>query len=370
MLIGIDGRPFYGSAAGTGRYVAELCRQLDALLPNARFKVYGNRAMQLPVCSPRWEVRGDCSTLWARLPASVWYFSRAGRLARHDGVNLFWGSANFLPMGLSLRTPAVLTVYDMVHHLYPQTMSWKHRMAYRLFFQAGLRRANQLIAISQGTADRLRQYFGAQVHAIVRPQASSSFYPPMPVEMQAVRGKYDLPSRYLLSVSTLEPRKNLGTLVRALMALAQSGRAQELALVLVGQRGWKNKPLLAQLDIARQSGVTIIEVGFVPDADLPALYAAAVAVVMPSLYEGFGMPILEALHCGATVLASDTPETREAGGQAATYVSPAAHAWQTAVGQVWREGHTPCAAHCLENLPPANWQTEGAKLAAAFRQLL
>ena len=370
MLIGIDGRPFYGAAAGSGRYVGELCRQLDSLLPQARFKVYGNRAMQLPISSPRWEARGDDSALWARCPASAWYFARAGRLARQDGVNLFWGGANFLPVGLPLHIPAVLTVHDVVHHLYPQTMSCRHRMAYRIFFQAGLHRASQIVANSQGTADRLRQHFGVQVDAIVKPQVGGNFHPPMPGEVQAVRDKYDLPPRYLLSVSTLEPRKNLGTLVRALVALAQSGQAQGLALVLVGQRGWKNTPLLAQLAAARQSGVTISEVGYVPDADLPGLYAAAVAVVMPSLYEGFGMPILEALHCGATVLASDTPETREAGGQAAIYAPPTVQALQTAIGQLWSQAPATTAALAPANIPVANWQTEGAKLAAAFRQLL
>lgn len=368
MLIGIDGRPFYGAAAGTGRYVGELCRQLDSLLPEARFKVYGNRAMQLPVSSPRWEARGDPAAFWAHMPPSAWYFARAGRLARQDGVNLFWGGANFLPVGLPRHIPAILTVHDVVHHLYPQTMSFKHRMVYRIFFQTGLRRAKQIIANSQGTADRLLQHFGVQVHAIVKPQVGANFHPPMPGEMQAVRSKYDLPPRYLLSVSTLEPRKNLGTLVRALVALAQSGQAQGLALVLVGQRGWKNTPLLAQLAAARQSGVIITELGYVPDADLPALYAAAVAVVMPSLYEGFGMPILEALHCGAAVLASDTPETREAGGQAGNYVPPTAQALQTAIGQMWSQRPATTAAQAPANIPAADWQAEAAKLAALFRQ--
>lgn len=370
MLIGIDGRPFYGATAGTGRYVGELCRVLDALLPQAKFKVYANRPIQLPINSPRWEARGDASALWARMPASAWYFARAGQLAQQDGVQLFWGSANFLPTGLPSCIPAVLTIYDMVYHLHPETMSCKHRLTYRMFFQRGLRRANHITAISQGTADRLKQHLGVNVQAIIKPQVGSNFQPPMPATIQAVRSKYDLPQRYLLSVSTLEPRKNLPTLVHALVALAQSSQTQNLTLVLVGQRGWKNKPLLALLDTARQSGVTIAEVGFVPDEDLPALYAGAVAVAMPSLYEGFGLPILEALHCGATVLASDTPETREAGGQAAIYVVPTAPALQSAIGQLWDPAMAPTGTASAPHIPPANWQAEGAKLANLFRQLL
>lgn len=369
MLIGIDGRPFYGPAAGTGRYVGELCRQLDGLLPHARFKVYGNRDMQLPIHSPRWEARGDSSALWSRLPPSAWYFARAGRLAQQDGVNLFWGSANFLPLGLGPHVPAVLTVYDMVHHLYPHTMSCRHRMAYSLFFRSGLRRANRIIAISQGTADHLREHFGVSAHDIVKPQVGENFHRPRLEEINAVRSRYGLPAHFLLSVSTLEPRKNLGTLVHALVALAQSGRAPDLALVLVGQRGWKNTPLLAQLAAARQSGVAIIETGYVPNADLPSLYAAATCVVMPSLYEGFGMPILEALHCGATVLASDTPETREAGGQAANYTAPTERDLQAAIGQLWSQRSAVSPSACSHRIPPANWRHEAAKMATLFRQL-
>lgn len=370
MLIGIDGRPFYGAAAGTGRYVAELCRQLDGLLPHARFNVYGNRAMQLPVASPRWQACGDPSPLWAQLPASAWYFIRAGRMARHDGVDLFWGGANFLPTGLPTQTPTVVTIYDLVHHLFPETMSSRHSAAYRLFFKRGLRRADRIVAISQGTADRLQQSFGVQAHAIVKPQVGGNFRRPPLTEVQSVCKKYALPSRYLLSVSTLEPRKNLPMLVHALMALAQSGQAHGLSLVLVGQRGWKNTPLLSLLNTARQAGVDITEVGFVPDADLPALYAGAAAVVMPTLYEGFGMPIMEALHCGARVLASDTPETREAGGQAAIYIAPTAPAWQTAIAQLWNQPLATAGAVMPESPPPADWHREAARLAALFRQLL
>lgn len=370
MLIGIDGRPFYGATAGTGRYVTELCRALDTLFPQATFHIYANRPVSLPVSSPRWQVRSDDSPLWGKLPPGAWYFARAGRLAARDKVNLFWGCANFLPLGLPPHIPAVLTVYDLVFHLYPHTMSFRHRLAYTVFFQSSLRRANAIVAISQGTAARLKQAYGVPVQGVVKPQASPWFRQPEPTSICSVRSKYGLPARYLLSVSTLEPRKNLIGLVQALQSLSLGLQAQGLTLVLVGQRGWKNQPLLQSINTARQSGVRIIETGFIPDADLPALYAGAVAVVMPSLYEGFGMPILEALHCGATVMATDTPETREAGGHAAMYVAPGSRPLARALAQLWNGHPTKKQAVCSHHLPASNWQTEGVKLADVFKGLL
>lgn len=371
MLIGIDGRAFYGPAAGTGRYVGELCRQLDSLLPAARFRVYANQQIQLPVSSVRWEQGFDPSPIWAKLPPSVWYFCRAGHLAGMDRVDVFWGSANFLPLGLPMHIPTVLTLYDMVHRLYPETMSFRNRMAYLLFFQRGLQRAHRRVAISEGTARRLKQHYGLPVHAIVKPQVDAQFHHATPTEVQAVRTRHALPHRYLLSVSTLEPRKNLSTLVEALADLAQSGQAYGLTLVLVGQRGWKNDRLVAQMRAACECGVAILELGYVPDADLPALYAGAVAVVMPSLYEGFGMPILEALHCGASVIASDTPETREAGGEAAQYVLPGVPALRSAIALCWSSDiATPAVPAHTCALPPADWRVEAANLASLFRGLV
>lgn len=370
MLIGIDGRPFYGPAAGTGRYVRELCRQLDALLPEARFRVYANRPVVLPVSSPRWEQVSDPSSLCANMPSSAWYFARAGRLADKDGVDVFWGSANFLPQGLPADMPAVLTLYDMVHLLYPETMSFRNRLAYRLFFREGLHRAQRRVAISCGTAHRLQYHYGLHVHAIVTPQADAHFRPPLPSQVQAVHSRHDLPARYLLSVSTLEPRKNLGALIHALTELAQAGQASGLALVLVGQRGWKNAALLNQMNAARQYGVVILELGYVADADLPALYAGAVAVIMPSLYEGFGMPILEALHCGARVIASDTPETREAGGDAAHYIAPTVPALRAAIAALWIAGEASGSHRAsAQSIPSADWQAQATKLAQLFREL-
>lgn len=362
--IGIDGRAFYGVAAGTGRYVTALCQVLDQALPDTHFYVYANRPVRLPVSNERWHWRAEPSPLWRMCPASVWFFLRCGSLASRDDLNVFWGCANFLPLGLPARIKTVLTVYDLVFRLFPQTMGWKYRLVYRLFFGKSLARADRIVTISEGTARRLQHHFGVTSDAVVRPAVRAGLGRPTPEAIARTRARHQLPEGYLLSVSTLEPRKNLPTLLQALIHLTESGAFPGLCLVLVGQRGWLHHDLERMLQRSRQAGLQVMELGYVPDEDLPALYADARAVLMPSLYEGFGMPVLEALQCGARVMTSDTPETREAGGQHALYVTPDVPGIQAGLQALLRSPqpcHTPAPAVAW------SWQTEGQTLAQLIR---
>jgi glycosyltransferase involved in cell wall biosynthesis len=369
MLIGIDGRPFYGAHAGTGRYVTELCRVLDAALPEANFLVYGNRPLELPVSNGRWRQRGDESAAAARMPSALWYFLRAGGLARHDDVDVFWGAANFLPLGLGPKIPAILTVYDFVYRLFPQTLNLTHRLAYRLFFNKSLKRARILIAISQGTSDRLSEVHERGADLVIRPRVAEHFYPPGAGVVQAARDHYGIDFPYFLSVSTLEPRKNLEALIEAFLQLRAAGELPDAGLVLVGQQGWKDRRLLDALARAKSLGVRIVQTGYVPDDWLPALYAGATAFVMPSLYEGFGMPVLEAKCCGARVVTSDIPEIREAGGDGPIYIQPTIDGIKQGLKAAVITARGDVAVD-REVDRGASWAEEGGKLVNTIRSLV
>jgi glycosyltransferase involved in cell wall biosynthesis len=125
---------------------------------------------------------------------------------------------------------------------------------------------------------------------------------------------------YLLSVATPEPRKNLDIVLRAYIDLKKSGRLSDHRLVLAGPTGWKNRVLEQRLEEARAHDLVLA--GYVSDEWMPALYAGADALIFPSLYEGFGMPVLEARTCGARVVTTDIPELREAGDEHVVYVQP------------------------------------------------
>lgn len=369
MLIGIDGRAFYGAHAGTGRYVTELCKVLDAALPEASFLVYGNRPLKLPVSNGRWRQRGGGSVVASRMPAALWYFLCAGKLAKQDGVDVFWGAANFLPLGLGKGIPAILTVYDFVYRLFPQTLNLSHRLAYRLFFNSGLRRAQTIIAISQGTSNRLSELRGRPADMVIRPRVATTFYPPRPEKVLEVRDRYGIDFPYFLSVSTLESRKNLEMLIDAFLQMRSAGELPNFGLVLVGQQGWKDQRLIDAVASAKALGARIVLTGYVPDEWLPALYAGATAVVMPSLYEGFGMPVLEAKCCGARIVASDIPEIREAGGDGPIYVAPTVEG----IKQGLRLADTPLPgtiAAVREVDRGASWAEEGGLLVNAIRSLV
>jgi glycosyltransferase involved in cell wall biosynthesis len=365
LLIGIDGRCLAGAMAGSGRYVSELCKILDTELPEARFAVFSNVEIVLPVQNGRWSVRVD-NSFWGKwLSPFVWYMLRAGRLAGKDGVHVFWGGSNFLPLWLAGKVHAVVTVLDLVHRVFPQSMGWKHRLAFEWFFRLSLKRANVVAAISNGTSSRLALYGYRAADIIVRPGVDARFGPVDTGAITAMRAALGIGGRYLLSVSTLEPRKNLGRLIAAYLNLHSAGEIDGVELVLVGQMGWKTGTLMQSISEALEAGAKITLTGHVPDEMLSALYAGAEIFLMPSIYEGFGLPILEARMCGARVVATDMPETREAGGVSVTYIAPTQAGIEDGIRRTLNSKMTHYS-HPEDAVP--RWPSEGARLARSLEQ--
>jgi glycosyltransferase involved in cell wall biosynthesis len=217
--------------------------------------------------------------------------------------------------------PTVLTVHDLIFRHLPQ----HHKPLNRWYLNATMplycRRANHIIAISEATRQDLMAAYDVPPGEItVIPEAADpSFRPQHPETISAVRAHYHLPERYLLFVGTIEPRKNLGCLLTAFEALQAAGLTE--GLVIVGRRGWLTEAFFAQLERSPARDAVIFP-GYVPDPDLPPIYAGAQALVFPSLYEGFGLPVLEAMACGTPVIASRTSSIPEVGGDAARYFDP------------------------------------------------
>lgn len=359
MRIGIDGCTLMGKRSGVGRYVFELCRALDRQMPQATFFVYSPIPVELPVASERWIARVDPFWWAAKLKRVLWFKVRAGELCKMDQLDAFWASGTFLPT-LAPNVNAVTTVYDLNYRMVPVTMNMGTYLAYRLFFERDVRHANRILAISHGTAGRLQQMLGLSVYGVAQPAVSSDFRRPFPEVIAATLAKLGVFRPYILAVGTLEPRKNLMMLIEVFSRLKSMGQFPQHQLVLVGGKGWKDQSLQRLLGQHEDTGV--LPLGYVSDVDLPSLYSGTDAFVFPSIYEGFGMPVLEARACGARIVASDIPEIREAGGVGPLYVSPTAEALIVALPQaITRSSVAACS-----DMPLPGWDESARVLARAL----
>jgi len=316
LRIGIDGRPLQGNRRGVGRYVFELCRELDKCLPNAQFFVYSPVSVEMPVLSDRWILRtalpmfSKSRLLWLKLVG--------GFLCRKDYLNVFWGTNIFLPR-LPYTVKKVVTVHDLVFRIVPETLPTAHLWGNRLFFIKDVQKADIVLANSEGTSERLWDLVGRRA-AVIHPAVGKAFRPKTDSQIETCLKIYGISYPYILNVAAWEPRKNLELLVKTFINIKNRGLLPYHKLVLVGDKGWKYKNLEAQVN--NYGGNYIVSLGYVPNEHLPSLYSGADVFVFPSIYEGFGIPVLEARACGTQIVTSDIAELRDAGGSDAIYIEP------------------------------------------------
>lgn len=220
-----------------------------------------------------------------------------------------------------LTCASVVGVMDLTFFLMPEHHTAFKRFFFRSMLRASVRRADRFIAISRSTSVDLQKWFGVPASRIdVTPLAVSDAYNPhVPADVvKEVRQRYALPAEYLLYVGRLEPRKNLPRLLEAYERLV-TRRPSTPPLVLAGAPGWHGHDFQQAL---RRLSAHVVAIGYVPEEILPALYVGARLFVYPSLYEGFGIPVLEALSCGVPTITSDVSSMAEVAAGAAELIDP------------------------------------------------
>jgi glycosyltransferase involved in cell wall biosynthesis len=320
-MIFIDVSAAAHGRAGLGRYAENLTRALLDAQPE-RYGIFYNsgRGGSLP------ESLNRAPSKVVRVGYKPWRTAVLLAQIGHISFNPLVPSARLFHSTEHLLMPvhdipSVLTVHDLIFKMYPayhkRLNYWYLNLAMPIF----CRRATAIIAVSQATKHDVIAHYAidpAKIH-VVYEAAAPIFRPPSNAQLDAVRRRYNLPEQYLIHLGTIEPRKNLRRLLEALQALR--GTFPGLCLILAGSKGWLYDDLFAFVE---DEGLreAVRPLGWVPDEDLPAIIAGASLAVQPSLYEGFGLPILEHMACGQVVAASNSSSHPEVGGEAAAYFDP------------------------------------------------
>jgi glycosyltransferase involved in cell wall biosynthesis len=327
MLIGIDAsRATIARRTGTETYSRNLIRALIGLGSGHRFRLYTNGVAQVPGISDE-PGTSNTSVEVRSIPfPRLWTHVRLSAEMLTQPPDVLFVPAHVLPLIHPRRS--VVTVHDLGYLYYPEA----HRTADRRYLDWSTRwngrQAMAVLADSQATKDDLVRAYGVdpgRVHVVYLGR-DEAFGPVCEdAELAHVREHYGVAGRYFLYVGTLQPRKNLARVIDAFARLtgdpALAPTLSDVQLVLAGKRGWLYDDLFAQvtrLGLANR----VVFPGYVEEADLPALLSGALALVFPSLYEGFGIPVLEAGACGVPVITSNTSSLPEVAGDAALLVDP------------------------------------------------
>lgn len=323
--IAIDYTPAYEQGGGIGRYVRELVTALARLDKSHKYRLFvSGRHSDSPLPPPPGpEFSWRATPMTPRNLARIWHRARIPLPAEvfTGPVSLFHATDFVLPPTLP-RTRTLLTVHDLSFVRVPESAEPRLKAYLDRVVPRSARRADHILADSEATRHDLIELYNLPAEKITTLLSGvDAHFRPVDIQAsQQMRAKYALGTwDYVLSVGTVQPRKNYARLITALSILR--GRGLDLHLVIAGGRGWLEDPIH---DAVRSADLQpfVHFIGFADDADLPALYSSAAAFAFPSLYEGFGLPVLESMACATPVVTSNVSSLPEVAGDAALTVNP------------------------------------------------
>jgi glycosyltransferase involved in cell wall biosynthesis len=313
LKIGIDLSITRTNQAGTAMYAGSLADALQRIDDEHDYHIFADE---------RRRQMGQGKTLRSRAEVVyhdlIWNHVVLPVKVRRAGIDLLHMPASIMPV--FAPCPAVVFIHDTLPVTMPQhfTFWWSHYA--RIFMPLSARRAALILTNSEASKQDIVRHFGVPPEKVIVTYlaAAPRFQPVSQAEIAAVKDKYRL-ANFILSVCTLEPRKNVSRLIQAFARLRQAG--VDYQLIHVGARGWLYDATLAEVQrLGLADSVRFL--GHVPVDDLVALYSAASVFAYPSLYEGFGLPLLEAMACGCPVVTSNRSSLPEVAGEAGILVDP------------------------------------------------
>jgi len=371
MRIGIDYTAAVQQGGGIGRYTRELIKALAQIDRANRYILfsagYDAEGTRWPANFSRRAIPlsdRHLSILWHRLriPLPVQAFT--------GPLDLFHSPDFLLPP--LFCTPSVLTVHDLSFLRHPDCFSTSLLAYLRRTVPRSVARANRILADSFSTRTDLIELMGVAQEriSVIYPGVDERFTPLPKTDCVPILERYNIVTPYILSIGTLQPRKNYCRLIQAYHLLRQEHHIPH-HLVIAGGQGWLYQPILDTIEELGETNAVHL-LGFVPDRDLVALYASATVFAFPSLYEGFGIPVLEAMACGTPVVTSNRSSLPEAAGDAALLVSPkdtyalADALWRTLDDETLRNALREAG---FQQAKRFTWQRSARALLEIYRQM-
>ncbi len=321
MKIAIDGRRIRHNMSGLGVYSLNLIRSVTAAGIDDEFLIYLLPESLEYLPAPR-ENEKRVVVDWPvenHIRGDFWKHIQLPSYLKKEGVDLFHDPGYQLPYR-RCSCKQVVTVLDLAPFRYPETNTWKYNVYWRTMTRLAIRRADMIVTISDFVREEIRDYFqldGDRIHTVHL--AAAPEFESGPVNPEILT-RYGIPEQYIVTTAKFEPRKNLEGLLKAFHHYIKdlNGGA---TLVVAGEMGWKCEGVYRFLE---ESGLKerVIFTGYLPQHHLVTIIRGASLAVVPSVYEGFGLPVLEAMACGTPVLSANTASLPEVGGTAAVYCNP------------------------------------------------
>lgn len=314
MKIGIDARPLtVKNFTGIPNYVYQICKQWMLNHPEHEYYLLARK----PICideelPTNWHILNDP---WIIDWGKFWFLFEMPKLIEKYELDVFWGPNYTLPRKVK-GTEYYLSIMDMAIFKFKHVGQFVNSLQIKLFLRNNTKKAKRIIAISESTKRDVVEIMGTQEEKIdvtyIAGDTNTGDESDIRIEFRNL-------NKYFLFIGTIEPRKNIGTIVDAFELYCDNTDDKETKLVLAGGRGWNCESIYQRISESKYSE-RIIMPGFISDGEKQFLYKNAVALVYPSLYEGFGMPILEAFKNNCPVITANNSSMPEAGGEAAFYV--------------------------------------------------
>jgi glycosyltransferase involved in cell wall biosynthesis len=324
MKIMIDTRSVDARQSGVGKYVTHLIRGLEAVGRKNHYvlMVTTRQLRDFPNFFSKFDVYTVPFSSENHFLGDPWEFFLLPNALRREKIDLFHGPA-FMAPPFHKHFKSVATIHDLVAFHHPHTIPTKYAFYMRYLIKLMIRKADGIITDSEFIRHEIIKMFRIKEEIIFTvPISVSDLFKPVgdADRIENLKKRYGIQKRYFLHVGNIEPRKNLINLFRACDLVWQK-LGRDFQLVVVGKKGWLYSDIFETLKDAAFAR-DVVFTGYVEDKDIPALYSGADFFVFPSLYEGFGLPILEAMRCGVPVIASHVASLPEVAGDAALYVDP------------------------------------------------